>query len=108
MATGYTPLVLPTHDLVPQDRKLNGDEHSRNHTSGEAAPAVVDDERREEDDTLPPPESKVSPYGDNGTEAATCPAPYSSDDPAVMTQERLLTGYVAEMSKKMICHSILT
>lgn len=108
VATGYTPLVLPTHDLVPQDRKLNGDEHSRNHTSGEAAPAVVDDERREEDDTLPPPESKVSPYGDNGTEAATCPAPYSSDDPAVMTQERLLTGRYGKLTVNMKLNTLVT
>lgn len=92
VATGYTPLVLPTHDLVPQDRELNGDEHGRNHGSDDAAPAAGQEQHDEP--ILPPPVSGLSPYGVNGTAAATCPAPYSSEDPTLLTQERLLTGYV--------------
>ncbi|XP_049526475.1 uncharacterized protein LOC125946675 [Dermacentor silvarum] len=65
VATGYTPLVLPTHDLVPQDRELNGDEHGRNHGSDDAAPAAGQEQHDEP--ILPPPVSGLSPYGVNGT-----------------------------------------
>ncbi|XP_065292677.1 uncharacterized protein [Dermacentor albipictus] len=110
VATGYTPLVLPTHDLVPQDRKLNGDEHGRNHASDDdaaAAPPAAGEGERDEP-VLPPPVSGLSPYGVNGTEAATCPAPYSSEDPALLTQERLLNGRYGKLTVNMKLNTLVT
>lgn len=106
VATGYTPLVLPTHDLVPQDRELNGDEHGRNHGSDDAAPAAGQEQHDEP--ILPPPVSGLSPYGVNGTAAATCPAPYSSEDPTLLTQERLLTGRYGKLTVNMKLNTLVT
>lgn len=84
VATGYTPLVLPTHDLVTQDRLQNGVEHEGYH---DTAAAVVPQDGLP---APPPREEQVSLMGLNGTSAATCPSPYASDDPALLTQEAML------------------
>ncbi|XP_077522636.1 uncharacterized protein LOC144133420 isoform X2 [Amblyomma americanum] len=94
VATGYTPLVLPTHDLVPQDRKLHGRDEAAS-------------DQQFHDAALPPPHNHQGSES-NATSAATCPAPYSSDDPALLTQERMLAGRYGKLTVTMKLNTLVT
>ncbi|XP_077537478.1 uncharacterized protein LOC144149701 [Haemaphysalis longicornis] len=102
VATGYTPLVLPTHALVTQDRLLHGVEHGGYH---DTAVAVLPPDGLP---APPPGEEQLPVIGLNGTSAATCPSPYSSDDPTLLTQEAMLKRRYGKLSMAMKMSTLVT